>query len=164
MIKNIVWRRLKCSGNWEHQPPCWQRVFSSQVWLFQKILNWKRSLPILWLDSSMLWFTIFIGLIFTRQKEKRKNVLETLNRNGCCGFFGLLGRVLKVVLPNVSPVSVAGIFRGQQTDYSFFTFNVQYYIFVSVWKYKFCVAGRQAATLWEPPKLSASTRLPVRQR
>ena len=32
--------------------------------------------------------------------------------NGCCGFFGLLGRVLKVVLPNVLPVSVAGIFRG----------------------------------------------------
>ena len=35
--------------------------------------------------------------------------------NGCCGFFGLLGCVLKVVFPNVSPVSVAGIFRGQQT-------------------------------------------------
>ena len=34
-------------------------------------------------------------------------------RNGdCCGFFGLFGRVLKVVLPNVSPVSVASIFRG----------------------------------------------------
>ena len=31
---------------------------------------------------------------------------------GCCGFFGLFGRVLKVVLPDVSPVSVAGIFRG----------------------------------------------------
>ena len=28
--------------------------------------------------------------------------------NGCCGFFELFGRVLKVVLPNVSPVSVAG--------------------------------------------------------
>uniref|UniRef100_A0ABM5FK34 Extracellular tyrosine-protein kinase PKDCC isoform X1 n=1 Tax=Pogona vitticeps TaxID=103695 RepID=A0ABM5FK34_9SAUR len=35
--------------------------------------------------------------------------------NGCCGFFGLFGRVLKVVLPNVSPVSVAGIFRGQHS-------------------------------------------------
>ena len=34
--------------------------------------------------------------------------------NGCCGFFGLFGRVLKVVLPDVSTVSVAGIFRGQQ--------------------------------------------------
>ena len=32
--------------------------------------------------------------------------------SGCCGFFGLFGRVLKVVLPNVLPVSVAGIFRG----------------------------------------------------
>ena len=31
------------------------------------------------------------------------------------GSFGLLGRVLKVFFPNVSPVSVAGIFRGQQT-------------------------------------------------
>ena len=27
------------------------------------------------------------------------------------GFFGLFGRVLKVVPPDVSPVSVAGIFR-----------------------------------------------------
>ena len=34
---------------------------------------------------------------------------------GCCRFFGLFGRVLKVVLPNVSPVSVAGIFRGQHS-------------------------------------------------
>ena len=31
------------------------------------------------------------------------------------GFFGLLGHVLKVVLPNVSPVSVPGIFRGQHS-------------------------------------------------
>ena len=38
--------------------------------------------------------------------------------NGCCGFFGLFGHVLKVVLPNVSPVSVAGIFRGQHSDQS----------------------------------------------
>ena len=35
--------------------------------------------------------------------------------NGCCGFFGLFGHVLKVVLPNVSPVSVAGIFGGQHS-------------------------------------------------
>ena len=34
---------------------------------------------------------------------------------GCCGLFGLFGRVLKFVLPNVSPVSVAGIFRGQHS-------------------------------------------------
>ena len=34
-------------------------------------------------------------------------------KDSCSGFFGLLGRVLKVVLPNVSPVSVAGNFRGQ---------------------------------------------------
>ena len=35
--------------------------------------------------------------------------------DGCCGFFGLFGPVLKVVLPNVSPVSVAGVFRGQHS-------------------------------------------------
>ena len=35
--------------------------------------------------------------------------------DGCCGFFGLFGHVLKVVLPNVLPVSVAGIFRGQHS-------------------------------------------------
>ena len=29
-----------------------------------------------------------------------------------CGFFGLFGHVLKVVLPDISPVSVASIFRG----------------------------------------------------
>ena len=41
---------------------------------------------------------------------------ETISfANGCCGIFGLFGRVLKVVLPNVSPVSVAGIFRGQHS-------------------------------------------------
>ena len=33
--------------------------------------------------------------------------------SGCCGFFGLFSCVLKVVLPNVSPVPVAGIFREQ---------------------------------------------------
>ena len=32
--------------------------------------------------------------------------------DGCCRFFGLFGHVLKVVLPDVSPVSVASIFRG----------------------------------------------------
>ena len=32
----------------------------------------------------------------------------TMTKIGCCGFFRLFGRVLKVVLPNVSPVSVAG--------------------------------------------------------
>ena len=31
------------------------------------------------------------------------------------GVFGLFGHVLKVVLPNVSQVSVAGIFRGQHS-------------------------------------------------
>ena len=34
----------------------------------------------------------------------------------CCGFFRLIGCVLKVVLPNVSPVSVGGIFRGQESE------------------------------------------------
>ena len=36
--------------------------------------------------------------------------------NSCCRFFGLSGRVLEVVLPNVSPVSLAGIFGGQESE------------------------------------------------
>ena len=32
---------------------------------------------------------------------------------GCCGFFGLFGRDLKAVLPNILSVSVASIFRGK---------------------------------------------------
>ena len=32
------------------------------------------------------------------------------------GFSGSLSCVLKVVLPDVSPVSVAGIFRGQEVE------------------------------------------------
>ena len=35
--------------------------------------------------------------------------------NGCCGFFRLFGRAVKVILSKVSPVSVAGIFRGQHS-------------------------------------------------
>ena len=35
--------------------------------------------------------------------------------NGC-GFFGLFSHVLKVFLPNVLPVSVAGLFRGQELE------------------------------------------------
>ena len=48
----------------------------------------------------------------------RKMYLQRLSQpgsNGCCVFFGLFGRVLKVVLPNVSSVSVAGIFIGQHS-------------------------------------------------
>ena len=36
---------------------------------------------------------------------------------GCCGFFGLFGHVLLVFLPNILPVSVAGIFRGQELEF-----------------------------------------------
>ena len=36
--------------------------------------------------------------------------LSQLGSDGCCGFFGLFGCVLKVVLTDVSPISVAGIF------------------------------------------------------
>ena len=34
---------------------------------------------------------------------------------GCCRFFGLFDRVLKVFLPNVSPVSVTDKTLGRQT-------------------------------------------------
>ena len=40
---------------------------------------------------------------------------QTLN-DGSCRFFGLFGCVLKIFLHNVSPVSVAGIFRGQELE------------------------------------------------
>ena len=33
-----------------------------------------------------------------------------------CRVFRLFGHVLKVFLPNVLPVSVAGIFRGQESE------------------------------------------------
>ena len=49
----------------------------------------------------------------SRSKEKREHPTSR-----CCGFFRLFGRVLKVVLPNVLPVFVAGIFRGQH--YAFY--------------------------------------------
>ena len=46
---------------------------------------------------------------------------------GCCGFFRLLGHVLKVFLPNVSPVSVAAIFRGQHSVFWCSLFETQKY-------------------------------------
>ena len=33
-----------------------------------------------------------------------------------CGFFGLFGHVLEVFLPNILPVYVAGIFRGEELE------------------------------------------------
>ena len=39
-------------------------------------------------------------------------------QSGCCGFSGLFGHVLKVFLPIVLPISVAGIFRGQELELS----------------------------------------------
>ena len=36
--------------------------------------------------------------------------------NGCCRFFRLSGCVLEVFLLNISPVSVASIFRGQESE------------------------------------------------
>ena len=47
-----------------------------------------------------------------------KSICVDILHYGCSGFFGLFGRVLKVVFPDVSPVSVAGIFRGQQPVFS----------------------------------------------
>ena len=36
--------------------------------------------------------------------------------DGYCRLFGLFGCVLEVFLPNISPVSVASIFRGQELE------------------------------------------------
>ena len=36
--------------------------------------------------------------------------------DGCCRSFGLFGHDLKVFLPSILPVSVAGIFRGQELE------------------------------------------------
>ena len=52
-------------------------------------------------------------LLFTKSQLRKQWTKSTI---GCCGFFRLFGCVLKVVLPNVSPVSVAGIFGGQESE------------------------------------------------
>ena len=42
--------------------------------------------------------------------------LSWLGSDGGCRFFGLFGCVLKVFLPNVLSVPMAGIFRGQEAE------------------------------------------------
>ena len=40
---------------------------------------------------------------------------EEMKKDGC-RFFGLFGRVFEVFLPNVSPVFMAGLFRGPESE------------------------------------------------
>ena len=49
-----------------------------------------------------------------RKSDLYSRRLSWPGSNSCCGFFGLFGHVLRVVLPNISPVSVAGIFSNLQ--------------------------------------------------
>ena len=51
-------------------------------------------------------------LIFKEYSQR----LSRLGSDGCCRFFGLFSCVLEVFLPNVSPMSVAGTFRGQELE------------------------------------------------
>ena len=65
------------------------------------------------LRSNMGVAYLFLFLLCYRKKLLEKTYSQRLSQPGSngCGFFGLFGCVLKVVLPDVSPVSVAGIFR-----------------------------------------------------
>ena len=60
---------------------------------------------------TFMWASIAIILAF--QETKFFLGVAKAHGIGCSGFFGLFGCVQKVVLPDVSPVSVAGIFRTQ---------------------------------------------------
>ena len=46
------------------------------------------------------------GYRWAAMVDPEANVMPSAS-NCCCGFFGLFGHILKVVFPNVSPVSVA---------------------------------------------------------
>ena len=58
-------------------------------------------------ESALALWRDILAAITTALYSRRLSQLES---GCCCGFFGLFGRVLKVVLPDVSPVSVADIF------------------------------------------------------
>ena len=44
------------------------------------------------------------------------DLIDKVFLNVCCRFFRLFGHVLEFFLPNVSPVSLASIFRGQELE------------------------------------------------
>ena len=57
----------------------------------------KQSVATGKVEGGFLHFFAHVIDFFKRKKERT---------DGCCGFFKLFGHVLKVVLPNISPVSV----------------------------------------------------------
>ena len=58
------------------------------------------------------------GLVAYRSVERKVPLCrkKRSGSNGCCRLFRLFGCVLEVFLPNVSPVCVASIFRGQEPE------------------------------------------------
>ena len=63
-----------------------------------------------------------ISAIYIAKKQRIKtDILERFHSQDLMvvvGFLGTFGRVLKVVLSDVSSVSVAGIFRGYWSDWA----------------------------------------------
>ena len=87
-------------------------VMESHLW---KTHGYQRPRKAYWCLFIYLFYFICALPIWSCLLYSRR--LSWPGSNGCCGFFGLFGRVLKVVLPDVSPVSVAmGIFRGQESE------------------------------------------------
>ena len=78
----------------------------------------ERSLHLLHVRCALAFYVINLSGYLYRliHLTEGQSYPCRLSHNGCCGFFGLFGRVMKVVLPNISPVSVAGIFRGQHSE------------------------------------------------
>ena len=107
------------------------------------VLLWKKHYSKI-LCQSVLKFD-------TEQRQTAKHLPDF----GCCGFFGLFGRVLKVVLPNVSPVSVAGIFRGLKAfanTFARFGTDLKPGVKISVMK-------SYNVLFWLPPFLELSYRI-----
>ena len=77
-------------------------------------MRWKPSFHFLHLTNKTK--KVLNLLFINKWSHKWLIFLLTYSSVGCCGFSGLFGHVLKVFLLNVSPVSVAGIFRGQESE------------------------------------------------
>ena len=84
----------------------------------KRVLSWKR-------QSNTFCSQEKVGCA-------EANILPEKTFHGCCGFFGLFGRVLKVVLPDVSPVSVASIFRELESEFCPCSVAVCWIVFIAV--------------------------------